>query len=86
MGTLTIKGDKTMTETKKLEWAVKHPKWIVEHGEFLDNYPGSDDYNVYQVYEEETNITTLFVVAFEDSLMEKPVNCYPLTQIGGKPL
>lgn len=26
------------------------------------------------------------VVAFEDSFMERPVNCYPLTQIGGKPL
>lgn len=77
---------KTMIETKNLEWAVKHPKWVVEHGTFLDNYPGSDDYNIYQVYEEETNVTTLFVVAFADSFMEEPVNCYPLTQIGGRPL
>lgn len=28
-----------MIETKNLEWAV-------EHGTFLDNYPGSDDYNL----------------------------------------
>lgn len=86
MDTLTTKKVKTMSETKNLEWAVKHPKWVVEHGIFLDNYPGSDDYNIYQVYEEKTNVTTLFVVAFENSLMEEPVNCYPLTQIGGKPL
>lgn len=77
---------KAMNETKKLEWAVKHPEWVIKHGAFLDNYPGSDDYNVYQVYEEKTNVTTLFVVAFEDSFMEKPANCYPLTQIRGKPL
>ena len=77
---------KAISETKKLEWAVKHPEWVIKHGTFLDNYPGSDDYNVYQVYEEKTNVTTLFVVAFEDSFMEKPVKCYPLTQIGGKPL
>ena len=50
------------SETKKLEWAVKHPEWVVK------------------------NVTTLFVVAFEDSFMDKPANCYPLTQIGGKPL
>lgn len=86
MDTLTTKKVKTMSETKNLEWAVKHPKWVVEHGIFLDNYPGSDDYNIYQVYEEKTNVTTLFVVAFENSLMEEPINCYPLTQIGGKPL
>lgn len=79
MGTLTTKKVKTMIETKNLEWAV-------EHGTFLDNYPGNDDYNVYQVYEEETNVTTLFVVAFADSFMEEPINCYPLTQIGGRPL
>lgn len=42
--------------------------------------------NIYQVYEEETNVTTLFVIAFADSFMEEPVNCYPLTQIGGRPL
>lgn len=77
---------KSASETKKLEWTVKHPEWVIKHGTFLDNYPGSDDYNVYQVYEEKTNVTTLFVVAFEDSFMENPVNCYPLTQIGGKPL
>ena len=35
-----------MIETKNLEWAVNHPKWVVEHGTFLDNYPGSDDYNL----------------------------------------
>ena len=74
------------SETKKLELSVKHAELVVENGTFLDNYPGSDDYNVYQVYEEKANVTTLFVVAFEDSFMEKPVNCYPLTQIGGKPL
>ena len=56
-----------MNETKKLECAVKHPEWVVKHGTFLDNYPGSDDYNVYQIYEEKTNVTTLFVVAFENS-------------------
>lgn len=74
------------SETKKLEWMAKHAEWVVKNGTFLDNYPGSDDYNVYQVYEEKANVTTLFVVAFEDSFMEKPVNCYPITQIGGKPL
>ena len=35
-----------MIETKNLEWMVKHPKWVVGHGIFLDNYPGSDDYNL----------------------------------------
>lgn len=74
------------SETKKLELSIKHSEWVVKNGTFLDNYPGSDDYNIYQVYEEKTNVTTLFVVAFKDSFMEKPVNCYQLTQIGGKPL
>ena len=25
---------------------VKHPKLVVEHDTFLDNYPGSDDYHL----------------------------------------
>ena len=47
------------SETKKLELSVKHSEWVVKNGTFLDNYPGSDDYNIYQVYEEKTNVTTL---------------------------
>ena len=43
---MAVKTVKTMIETKNLEWAVNHPKWVVEHGTFLDNYPGSDDYNL----------------------------------------
>lgn len=35
-----------MIQTKNLEWMVKHPKLVVEHGTFLDNCPGSDDYNL----------------------------------------
>ena len=45
MDTLTTKKVKTMIETKNLEWMVKHPKLVVEHGTFLDNYPGIDDDN-----------------------------------------
>ena len=35
-----------MIQTKNLEWMVKHPKLVVEHDTFLDNYQGSDDYNL----------------------------------------
>ena len=74
------------SETKKLELSVKHSEWVVKNGTFLDNYPGSDDYNIYQVYEEKTNVTTLFIVAFKDTNKKKPVNSCQLTLIGGKPL
>ena len=35
-----------MIETKNLEWIVKYPKLVVEYDTLLDNYPGSDDYNL----------------------------------------
>ena len=35
-----------MIETKNLELMVKHSKLVVEHCIFLDNYTGSDDYNL----------------------------------------
>lgn len=35
-----------MIQTKNLEWTVKHPKLVVEHGTFLDNCTGNNDYNL----------------------------------------